>query len=463
MADELDPRLETSLRKALHAEADQLPLLIRSDDIKRARRRRRGKRLALPASLLGFAAVLAILVATGAIGRDHDGKVAASPSPSATPRALASYEDLGQLLDRAPVDLLRGEHAEADPGGEPVSIELGAVSGLATLDYAVHCLGGSIDLVAKVKGNELGTLRINCNIKPFDGTLLLSLTGEAPEGPVALTATSAPEVRWRIVVSTVPEATPSATPDPGLASYADLERILVDTAPSMPMVARGEQVTFSVAAGTAIVGAGSVGPFDFLNVALDCRGGDYSLAVMDGEAVQFGTSGTCGTRPLVWTDGAGSSAKVNRIVVTADASMRWRLVASGSGSSITPLAAHPLDDVLSYEELARYAESTLELFRAEHEAVDAPTQTVAGNAGAAWNLEIAVACDVGDVVVSFRRAGVAYPTTDTDAGTFGCDQGGTSALLALPGPAPDTQVVVNAPAGTSWRLIAYDHDAIPSP
>ena len=87
MADELDPRLEASLRAALHHEADQLPLLIRSEDIERARRRRGGRRFALPASLLGLAAVLAILVATGGIGRLLQGNVAASPSPLRSPNA----------------------------------------------------------------------------------------------------------------------------------------------------------------------------------------------------------------------------------------------------------------------------------------------------------------------------------------------------------------------------------------
>ena len=52
MADELDPRLEASLRAALHHEADQLPLLVRVEDIERARRQRGRRRLALPASLL---------------------------------------------------------------------------------------------------------------------------------------------------------------------------------------------------------------------------------------------------------------------------------------------------------------------------------------------------------------------------------------------------------------------------
>lgn len=210
MADELDSRLEASLRAALHHEADAIPLLIRAQDIRRERRMRRGRRLAVPASLLGAAAVVAVLIATGVLGRGDPTGVGASPSPSpsATPRPLASNEDLGRLIGVAPEYLLSGEHPDADPGGKPVSKAIGTVFGAGSAQYAVHCLGGSIDLVAAVDGKEIGTTRINCNVKAFKATLPLSLTGAAPEGGVALTVTSAPEVRWRIVISTIPVRIP---------------------------------------------------------------------------------------------------------------------------------------------------------------------------------------------------------------------------------------------------------------
>ena len=117
----------------------------------------------------------------------------------------------------------------------------------------------------------------------------------------------------------------------------------------------------------------------------------------------------------------------------------------------------PTEPLPSYEDIAVYAASTVELLRAEHEAVNTPTQTVAGSLGAMWNLEIVVACDVGDVVVSLRLDGVASPGTDTDRATFGCGQEPGAILVTMLESAGDAQVVVDAPAGTSWRLIAYDH------
>ena len=111
MADELDPRLEVRLRAALHADGDALPLLIREQDVLRARRRRRGRRLAVPASLLGAAAIVAVLVATGVLGRGEPADVGATPSPSPSPSEvpLASYEELLGLIGPGASAAIQGE------------------------------------------------------------------------------------------------------------------------------------------------------------------------------------------------------------------------------------------------------------------------------------------------------------------------------------------------------------------
>ena len=328
MADELDPQLETQLRAVLHHEADSLPFLITTDDIERARRRRGGRRLALPASLLGVAAVLAILVASGVIGRGNEGDVAAPPSASATAIPLATYEELDSLLGVQPADVLRDEHPDAGPGGEPVTRTLGTIHD-GGARYGVHCLGGSIDLVATVDGSELGTTRIDCNVAPFEGTAAFSPFGAAPAGPVSLSVTSAPGVRWRIVVSTIPvERSPSPTPFV-LASYEELEARLAESS-IMPVILRGEHPVAGTTGTDPIkTDLGPVGSVAFEDFAYSCTGGSIRIDKVSGDTVLTGFGTQCSDNPEIFTDGTGSVDPAAHIVVTASPQVVWRLVATG--------------------------------------------------------------------------------------------------------------------------------------
>ena len=333
MADELDQRLEARLRAALHTEADVLPLLVGAHDIELARQRNRRRRYALPASLFGMAAVVAILVIVAGAWRLSLSIVATSPATSAGPSQRE------------------------------------------------------------------------------------------------------------------------------LASYVDLEAMLRETAPSMPVVASGEQPASGEAAtGTVTVEIASIGPYDYLNFAFDCTGGEYRIAVLDGDAEMFSGSGACGTHPLVWTDGVGSNAETNRITVAADTSVAWRLVATGSGPSISPLPTIAPTGLVSYDELAAYASSTIELLRNEGAGSSPPGPVAFGEVAGRFNLEFVLDCTGnGEVRVSVSGGGAT-----SDVGTYGCGGPGTilwttldPALIA----ASHASVVVDAPVGTAWRLLVYDHSS----
>jgi hypothetical protein len=343
MADELDPRLEASLRTALHHEADALPFLIRSDDIERARRRRGGKRLALPASLLGLAAVLAILVVTGVIGRGLQGNIAASPlpRPTATDRPLVSYELLlGMLGATEPADL-RGEQPVSGPAGDPVNVELGTLTAPGSIHYAIHCLGGPVTLTLDDGGANPDTVLVNCAAQP--------MTQELPgsERPYRVSVMASPAVRWRIVM-TASGAAPSADPAPRrLESMADLEAALVAMAPAMPVIARGEHLDAGGATGPVTTELGPIGAYRFMSTMVDCVGGDIKIAVMDGAVETSSFNPPCGPTSKASTDGIGSPATGNRIVVTADAAVRWRVVVSVSSLECTPLGADATDRSLT--------------------------------------------------------------------------------------------------------------------
>jgi hypothetical protein len=231
MDDELDTRLEASLRLALHGEADALPLLVREQDVEGARRARRNRRLALPAALVGAAAVLALLVVTGMLTLGDRSGVGATPSPSPTLPPLATYDELLALMGPGAVPLLRGEH---DVDADAIEVDLGVLPAGASLAYGVSCLGGSIDIIIVRAGAEIGTNRPNCSIKPYVTWVQdLSALGRPPlDGTEHVVVRSSGGVRWRVLVaeSSLPAPSvivirPTATPPPS---------------PSLPAVVVGE-------------------------------------------------------------------------------------------------------------------------------------------------------------------------------------------------------------------------------
>lgn len=213
MADELDPRLEARLREALHADGDALPLLIREQDVLRARRRRRGRRLAVPASLLGAAAMVAILVAVGAlrVGEPTDVGATPSPSPSPSERPLASYEELLGLIGPGATAALQGEGKTPGGAGGAVETDLGTVLVTPTLKLAVSCLGGELTVALRANGEDFGTHRIHCSLqRPFPSTVDPFAATPAVEARVVVIAPKG--MRWRIAVADPFESDPS--PDP---------------------------------------------------------------------------------------------------------------------------------------------------------------------------------------------------------------------------------------------------------
>lgn len=215
MADELDPRLEASLRKALHAEAESIPLLLREQDILRERRLRRGRRLAVPASLLGAAAVVAVLVATGVLGRGDPTGVGASPSPSRSPsqHPLASYEDLLSLIGPGAAAALQGEGETPSDAGEAVETDLGSVLITPSLRLAASCIGGALTVVFRTDVEELGTHRIGCSLQgPVAGSVDPFAATPAVEAHVVVIAPKG--MRWRVAVADPFAGDPSASQGP---------------------------------------------------------------------------------------------------------------------------------------------------------------------------------------------------------------------------------------------------------
>ncbi|HYN48134.1 MAG TPA: hypothetical protein VER83_04660 [Candidatus Nanopelagicales bacterium] len=493
MDDELDPRLEASLRAALHHEADSVPLLIRSDDIERARRRRGGRRLALPASLLAAAAAIAVLVIVGGAWRANQAIVATSPSPSlsaADPagRELESMADLRAAIvaiaPSMPVVAL-GEHLDA--GGEtgPITIDVGLIGAYRFMNAAYDCAGGDIT-IAVMDGEA-----VNSSFRTTCGTTSNGVTdgiGSAATGNrVVVTADAA--VRWRIVVSAMP-ATPAMTPaisptcvplSGGFTGRSlDLRKgrdmpIPIDSIGTLAWhtfegtTVAGDAATLPALGGPLAVNLADgliVDPgqhcFDMSGVEADILSfADYEAARTSGTAPSF-TGVTVTLRPdgravtvgILLPGSLPAGGQVIRFKAAwhrsdgKEDTETWLIPVEVTRTGIGP--------VLAYEDLAVYAEGTVELLRAEHAATRSADRTVAGDVGAARNVEVVLSCDTGTVTIAVRGG---HTTDPASTSIQDCGQGGASVVLASSAPeGTSAELLVDAPAGTTWRLIAYDHD-----
>jgi hypothetical protein len=236
MADELDPRLEARLREALRAEADALPFTVNEQDVLRERDRRGHRRWAPPASLLGAAAVVTLLVVAGAIWRATLDEVAASPSASpsawASPRPLATYDELTRMLDESLIVpwtvAAQGEGPAADAGDGKITTVLGTVGVHHFIDFALDCTGGDIE-IRVMSGDSAGFgYKSACGPRPI---MITDGMGSAdPDSRVEVVATK--DVRWRVIVqasapaSGEPSVAPSLPPVPALGFDSTLRGVL---------------------------------------------------------------------------------------------------------------------------------------------------------------------------------------------------------------------------------------------
>jgi len=276
MADELDPRLEARLREALRAEADALPFTVSEQDLFRERDRRRHRRLALPASLLAAAAVVTLLVVVGAMLRAAPDEVAASlaPSPSASPRPLATYDDLARILDESLVVpwtvVAQGEGPAAGAGGGKITTVLGTVGVHHFIDFALDCTGGDIEI--RVMSGDTAGFGYKSACGPRSIMITDGMGSADPDSRVEVVATT--DVRWRVIVeasapaSGEPTVAPSLPPVPALGFDSTLRGKLAG--PAGP----GDVITLDA----------PVAPGSTIAIAFACAGGGMVHLTVDGVA-----------------------------------------------------------------------------------------------------------------------------------------------------------------------------------
>ena len=502
MADELDPRLEARLREALHREADTLAFALRVEDLERAHRERGSTRtrLHIPVSLLAAAAAIVILVVGVGAWRNAAPPSAGTATPDPRAAELESYADLAARLstDSGQVAIAQGEDlAGAAPGTGPNETVIGTIPASDYVSWIFDCRGDSVTVSLR-RGQEAGPGgAMPCGQQPT----VFSFPGFDTPSEVVVTAST--DTVWRLVVGGMaageggattapsPVASPSSDDCVPLSGDALARNLRLDNGSGLPaggvtVDAHGTLMWHTYDGRTV-----SGGPTNWTEpggpLAVDDQTGltfdpgrhcfaKYGVGVVSLADLRAALAAR--TDPQLSVSTVAVSSDGRRVTVRAIPpgdqvllfSATWRttdgtddtdvwlipvqVMADGPVRSAEPSAS----DVLpSYEDLAAYPSSTVELLRNEGVG-DKAGEVELGEVAGKFNLEVVLACTgTGEVRVSVRGGGVTSPV-----GSYGCGAPGVILWTALEPQivnATHTSVVVEAPAGTAWRMLLYDHSS----
>ena len=323
MADELDPRLEARLRAALRAEADALPVMVREQDVLAARRARRTRRFAVPASLLAAAAAIALFVAFGGFGGRTPDTTGASPSPTAAGLGsrLATFAELRELLPPEADVLVSGDQLPtAQDSSQDYAQVLGSIQARGRIHVAVQCVGAQ-NIVLEI-GDSGNTTALECSAAAW--------TGEFMGGAGDVTITAPGTTAYRIIVASLP------ADDRELASLDELRTLAAGAGALMDApIGTGERLD----AGGALIETttlGILGGSQQIVVAYDCVGGQIEVRVATADIVLTSFQDPCDSGPTARSLALATTDPGARLEVIAIGGVRWRLFAAVSGSVIGP-------------------------------------------------------------------------------------------------------------------------------
>jgi hypothetical protein len=505
MADEFDPRLEARLRDALHHEADNLPFTLRAEDVEPARRvgGSTRTRMRIPVSLIAAAAAIVILVVGVGAWRNAALPYAGTASPDPRSAQLESYADLAASLptEGGQVVLAQGEDlAGAAPGTGPRETVIGTIPANAYVDWVFDCRGDSVSVSLR-RGQEAGPGgAVPCGGRPT----VFSVPGFDTPSEVVVTAST--DTIWRVVVggmaagqgSPTPAPSPAASPSPDdcvpLSGDALARNLKLDNGSGLPAGGLPPETIGTLMWHTYDGKTVSGGPTNWTEpggpLAVDDQTGltfdpgrhcfaNYRVGVVS--LADLRAALAAGTDPPLSASTLAVSSDGRRVTVKSiprgdqalQFSATWRTTDGTDDTDVWLIPVQVMDAVSgptaspsgsevlpSYEDLAAYPSSTIELLRNEGVG-DAASGTVEfGEVAGKFNLEVVLACTgSGEVRVSVRGGGVTSPV-----GRYGCGGPGTILWTALEPElvaASRASLAVDAPAGTAWRMLVYDHSSAP--
>ncbi len=177
-----------------------------------ARRRRRGRRLALP-SLVAAAAAVALAAVTVWPRPSVDKRTGTQPSIPAGAAMVTLDELVAMLPGDVTTQLASGERPGGGTAGRVESVDIGAVAAGSPVAYALSCLGEAVTLTFDTGDDSPDSMSLACG----NGVATGSLNWES--GPARVSVAAAGDTPWRIALASGPG------PARGLAEYLELRFI----------------------------------------------------------------------------------------------------------------------------------------------------------------------------------------------------------------------------------------------
>ena len=352
-----DTRLEDSLRRALHEEADALPFTITVDDlnVRLAQRPRPVSRL----GLLSAAAAVVIVVGAGAFlaNQGPGSSVGNSPQPSATPSpALGTFEEMLQFAGPGGIEVLRGESVNGTPGDDDiVSTDIGQLATAGLYGILHDCTGPGPFGIAWRDPETQGVLT-SIEIPSCEGMIEHFSSPEQPAGTL-LTVTAPRATSWRVLAyepqATLPEL------DVNEAGWNLMDSFDVGSDHREPLPGSvGNQIQIPV--GTLLQGR-------IVQIAMVCLGEgnlEFWLSPEGSTEREIGSEIACNGRPD-FTELTPATEVPYQLSISVDGRAAWRLIAGVPSEAIGsdgPLGEFSeVDNTTILDELSGGSEASAEL------------------------------------------------------------------------------------------------------
>ncbi len=431
-----DTRLEDSLRRALHEEADALPFTITVDDlnVRLAQRPRPVSRL----GILSAAAAVVIVVGVGAFlaNQGPGSTVGHSPQPSATPSpALGTFEDMLEFAGPGGIEVLRGESLNVTPGDDDlVTTDIGQLATAGVYGILHDCTGPGPFGVAW-RDPDTREVLTSFEVPSCEGDIEHFSSPEQPAGTL-LTVSAPRETSWR-VLAYEPQAT---LPDLDInaAGWNLMDSFDVGSDHKEPLTGSiGNQIRMPV--GTLLQGP-------IVQVAAVCLGEgrlEFWLSPEGSSDLEVGSEIECNGRPD-FTEMTPATEVPYQLSISVDGRAAWRLV-----------AGVPSEALVSQGPLGEFAE------------VDNTTilDELSGGSEASAQLDLPVPAGTDNILtlVMCTGGGELRLADGTSTHVKQCDGPNTSTLFSSVPPASELIHFTVDTTNTSWkiRFLAQDLESNP--
>ena len=344
MVDELDPRLEATLRTVLRQEADAVPFTLRAADFERTRSERARARRAQRWTVIAAAAVV---IAVGGLALATTFRPSGPASvPGDRLAGLPTFERLAESTTGGGSTIQRLEDVA---GTQSRQWQFGLPTGAYAFEYLVACRGSNpmtVSLAAEsVSAIKLGTVTCDGGVwrLAWDGTDERAILAAAS---VSIEIEAQPGTAWRMLV--VEDGSGRIVQRFGTSSLPfrlpSMDHIVAQRTAGATELARGAGLS-EAASGTALSTLRGLGNAAAIEILFACSGSEVSVSLASSDP----TSPSAATWPMT-CDGTlqtinwvrdNATLNVSEARVSVPAGTAWEVIAFDISAAPPPTIQPP--------------------------------------------------------------------------------------------------------------------------